>query len=128
MVMPTTIELKPSGTAHILLDEHGRGWIEGTRVRVDQVVADVIGPEKMTPERIIEEYPHSGLTLARIHAALAWYYDHKAEIDEQFALELEMVAAARERQRGSPLHQRLMSPKASPQPRRHYPTHSLISH
>jgi uncharacterized protein (DUF433 family) len=111
--MPTTIELRPSGTAHILLDDRGRGWIENTHVRVDQVVADVIGPEQMTPERIVEEYPHAGLTLAKIHAAMSWYYDHKAEMDEQFARELAMVEEARAKQQNSPLRLRALAFKAA---------------
>jgi uncharacterized protein (DUF433 family) len=111
--MATTTELKPSGMAHILLDDRGRGWIEGTRVRVDQVVADVIGPEKMTPERVIEEYPDSGLTLENIAAAMAWYRDHQAEMDDQFARELAMVEAAREDQRKRPQFQKILALKAA---------------
>jgi uncharacterized protein (DUF433 family) len=111
--MATTVDLKPSGTAHIYLDDRGRGWIDSTNVRVDQIVGDVIGPEKMTPERIIQEYPHAGLTLAQIHAALAWYYDHKAEMDEQSARELAMVEEGRARQRDTPLVQRALAMKAA---------------
>jgi len=33
----------------------------------------------MTAREIQENYPH--LSLAQIHAALAYYYNHKAEID-----------------------------------------------
>jgi uncharacterized protein (DUF433 family) len=111
--MATTTELKPSGTAHILLDDRGRGWIEGTRVRVDQVVADVIGPEKMTPERIIEEYPDSGLTLENIAAAMAWYRDHQAEVDAEFERVRRMVEAGRAQQLNSPLIQRARAMKAA---------------
>lgn len=111
--MPKSNELKPSGTAHIYLDDRGRGWVDDTRVRVDQIVADVIGPEKMTPERIIEAYPHAGLTLAQIHAALSWYYDHKAEMDEQFARELAMVEAGREEQRKRLQYQKIVALKAA---------------
>jgi uncharacterized protein (DUF433 family) len=74
-------DLKPSGTAHILLDERGRGWIDGTNVKVIEVILDVIGVNKMTAEQIHEAYPH--LSMVQIHAALAWYYDHKAEYDEE---------------------------------------------
>jgi uncharacterized protein (DUF433 family) len=111
--MATTTELCPSGTTHILLDDRGRGWIDDTRVRVDQIVADVIGPEKMSPERIIEEYPDAGLTLAQIHAAQAWYYDHKTEIDAHSARELARVEVERAKQQNSPLRQRARSLKAA---------------
>lgn len=113
--MPKSSELKPSGTAHIYLDERGRGWVADTNVRVDQIVADVIGPEKMTPERVIEAYPHAGLTLAQIHAALAWYYDHQAEMDAQFARELERVEASRLEQRKRPQYQKIVALKAARQ-------------
>lgn len=111
--MPKSSELKPSGTAHIFLDDRGRGWVAGTRVRVDQVVADVIGPEKMTPERIVEEYPDSGLTLENIAAAMGWYHDHQAEMDEEFSRELAAVEAAREDQRKRPQYQKILALKAA---------------
>jgi len=111
--MPKSAELKPSGTAHIYLDDRGRGWVDDTNVRVDQIVADVIGPEKMSPERIIEEYPHAGFTPAQIHAALAWYYDHQAEIDADFERVRRMVEEGRARQRNSPLVQRALALKAA---------------
>ena len=111
--MPKSAELKPSGTAHIFLDDRGRGWVDDTNVRVDQIVADVIGPEKMTPERIIAAYPHAGFTLAQIHAALAWYYDHQAEIDAEFERVRQMVEEGRARQRNSPLIQRALALRAA---------------
>src|SRR5262245_8202610 len=104
--MPTSNQLKPSGTAHIYLDERGRGWIDDTNFRVDQIVADAIGPNGMTPQEIIEAHPHSNLTLARIHAAMAWYYDHQAEIDAEFERIRQMVEEGRARQRNSPLVQK----------------------
>lgn len=80
---------------------------------MDQIVADVIGPNGMTPQEIIEAYPHSNLTLARIHAAMTWYYDHQAEIDAEFERVRQMVEAAREQQRNTPLFQKLTAAKAA---------------
>jgi hypothetical protein len=33
----------PSGTAHIVLDDRGRGWIDDTNVKVIEVVLDKVG-------------------------------------------------------------------------------------
>lgn len=54
----------------------GRPAIDGTRVRVLNIV--YLHLQGRTPEQILEEYP---LTLAQVHAALAYYYDHKEEIE-----------------------------------------------
>src|SRR5262245_27153334 len=70
----------PSGTAHIVLDEHGRGWIDDTNVKVIEVVLDKVG-WGLSPEEIHEAHPH--LSLAQIHAALSYYYDHQAEYDAE---------------------------------------------
>jgi uncharacterized protein (DUF433 family) len=103
----------PSGTTHISLDERGRAWVDGTNFRVDQVVAGAIGPDQMTPQQIVEAYPQSNLTLARIYAALAWYYDHQAEMDAEFERVRQMVEEGRVRQRNSPLVQRVLALKAA---------------
>ena len=53
----------------------------------------------MTPDEIVEAYPH--LTLAQVHAALAYYWDHRDEIEQElreeqiFALELEKNSVMR---------------------------------
>jgi uncharacterized protein (DUF433 family) len=73
--------LTPSGTAHILLDEQGRAWIDDTNVKVIEVVLDKLG-YGWGPEQILAE--HSGIfTLAQIHAAFSYYYDHQAEFDAE---------------------------------------------
>jgi uncharacterized protein (DUF433 family) len=72
--------MQPSGTAHIYLDERGRGWIDDTNVKVIEVVLDKLG-YGWSPEEMHAEFPH--LSLAQIHAALSYYYDHKAEYDAE---------------------------------------------
>lgn len=52
--------------------------IRGTRFPVRSVAVYVLRLG-MTPEEMVREWEH--LTLAQIHGALAYYYDHKAEID-----------------------------------------------
>ena len=52
--------------------------IRGTRFPVRSVAIYVLRLG-MTPEEMVAEWKH--LTLAQIHGALAYYYDHRAEID-----------------------------------------------
>jgi len=57
----------------------GKPCIAGHRVRVQDIVIDYeyLG---MSPEEILSAYP--GITLADVHAALAYYYDNKKEINQ----------------------------------------------
>lgn len=59
----------------------GRPVITGTRIRVSQIALEY---ERLgwTPDQIVDAHPH--LTLAQVHAALAYYYENL----EQFRLEL----------------------------------------
>ena len=60
------------------LDEHGVAWITGANTKVLEVVLDKMAHDS-SPEEMHEQYPH--LSLAQIHAALAYYYEHQAEVD-----------------------------------------------
>lgn len=80
---------------HIELDQNRTARIAGTRSRVINIVLDM--RNGLTPIQIHEQYPH--LSLAQIHAALAYYYDHQAEIDA--AIENEMREAATSEKRPS---------------------------
>ena len=74
----------------------GRPKIAGTGLTVRRLV----GWYKMgmTPEDIALEYPH--LTLAQVHAALAYYHANREEIEADIAQE-EQAAAQWERQLSS---------------------------
>lgn len=64
---------------YIEVDDRGVARLIGTRTKVRQVVMDV--QNGMSPEQIHSEYPH--LSMAQIHAALAYYYDHRVVIDDE---------------------------------------------
>jgi uncharacterized protein (DUF433 family) len=66
-------------TPHIWLDETGRAWIDETNVEVTEVVVHKL-VHRLTPDDIYEGNDRY-LSLAQIHAALSYYYDHKAEFD-----------------------------------------------
>lgn len=57
----------------------GKAHIDGTRI----CVADLVWLEKAckTPEEMREYYSDRPLTLAEVHAALAYYYDHPDEME-----------------------------------------------
>ncbi len=73
-------------------DGEPRAYVVGSRVRVQDIVSDH-ERHGLSPEQIIREHPH--LTLAQVHAALAYYFDHREEVlqqmkaDEDFARALE---------------------------------------
>lgn len=69
-----------AAATHIVIDERGRAWIEGTGTKVVQVVMDKLA-WGWDAEQIHRQYPH--LPLAKIHAALSYYYDHRAAIDAE---------------------------------------------
>ena|SRR6266536_1738748 len=90
--------------AHIRLDEQGRPWIDDTNVKVIEVVLDHLG-YGWNAEAIQENHPH--LSLAQVYAALAWYYDHQAEMDGEIARQDERIQALRDAAAPSPLQRRL---------------------
>jgi len=59
----------------------GKAAIDNTRIRVNNVV--FLHMDGKTPNEILVEYPD--LTLAQVRAALTYYYDHKEEIEAEFA-------------------------------------------
>ncbi len=67
---------------HISLDERGVAYIAGTRIKVRHI-AIARTEQGMTAEEMQEAWPH--LSLAQLYAALAWYLDHKAQVDEEIA-------------------------------------------
>ena len=56
----------------------GQPCIAGTSLRVTDVVMASIFHDR-TPDNIASDYD---LSLAQVHAALAYYYEHKAALDE----------------------------------------------
>jgi uncharacterized protein (DUF433 family) len=95
-----------TATAHVWLDDSGVAWIDETNVKVVEVVLDRLA-HGWSPEEI--HFQHPGLSLAQIHAALSYYYDHQdaldAEIAERMARADRLAAAAGE----SPFRKRLQA-------------------
>lgn len=70
--------------SHLELDEKGRLRIAGHGLPVDYIIAEHV--KGATAEQMTQDYwPY--LKLAELYAALAYYYDHKSEIDERIDAE-----------------------------------------
>ena len=69
----------------IELDDRGIAWIAGTKVKVVEVVLDKLAYGS-SPEEIHSQHPN--LSLAQIHGALTYYYEHQ-DNDEQIRRGLE---------------------------------------
>src|SRR5271166_6349892 len=68
----------------------GKPRISGTRIRVQDVM---IWHERLgrSAEEIVRDFPQ--LSVAQIYAALAYYYDHRLEIDAQIREDEQTVEA-----------------------------------
>jgi uncharacterized protein (DUF433 family) len=96
--------LEATDIKYIVRDEKvygGKPTIEGHRIAVHDVAASLW--QGLTPEQIATEFD---LQPAHVYAALAYYYDHKAQIDREIKdedAEIRRLAAADE----DPLAQRM---------------------
>ena len=90
--------------AHILQDERGVAWIGDKNVKVVEVVLDHLA-YGWSAEAIHEQHPH--LSLAEIHAALAFYYDHTGEFEAQIERQNDELKTLRAATGKSPLQTRL---------------------
>src|SRR5437867_3900264 len=72
----------------------GQPRIDGTRITVN-LVAEKVVHLRLTPEEVLIDHPH--LTLAQIHAALAYYFDHRTEVEASMREGKEFVEELRKR-------------------------------
>ena len=93
-----------TGYKYIVLDDAEVATIEPTTMKVIELVAEHVA-WGWSPWEL--QYQHPYLTLGQVFSALAYYADHRAEIDRQLADESAEVARLREQQEHSPLVERL---------------------
>jgi uncharacterized protein (DUF433 family) len=79
---------------HIELDAAGVPYLAGTRTKVIEVALDRLA-HHWDADEIQRQHPH--LSLGQIHSALAYYYDHQAEMDQAIAASLQRVEAIQAR-------------------------------
>jgi uncharacterized protein (DUF433 family) len=94
------IAATPTTYEHIALDEQGIPWIRAANTKVVELVADVKA-HGWSPEELTFQHPH--LTLGQVHSALAFYWDHRDEIDADLARQEEYVERLRAEMGDSPV-------------------------
>ena len=82
------------GYPHIELNADSVPIISGTTTKVLEVAQDHLA-HHWNADEIHRQYPH--LSLAQIHAALTYYYDHEQEIEQEIGRRLEHVEEIRSR-------------------------------
>jgi uncharacterized protein (DUF433 family) len=90
--------------SYIEIDENRVAWIADTKVKVIEIALDKLA-HGSSPEELHFQYPH--LSMAQIHASLAYYYDHQEELDAEILQRLGEVNEFAARQADSPLQQKL---------------------
>jgi uncharacterized protein (DUF433 family) len=94
----------PVTTSHIRLDDRGVAWIDDTNIKVIEVAkASLAGS---SPEQIVADHPGC-YTLAQVHAALAYYHDHKDAFDAEIERQHEEYERLRAETLDSPMRRRL---------------------
>jgi uncharacterized protein (DUF433 family) len=95
---------------HIVLDDGRVPLIAGTTMKVVELVTaqQAYG---WSPEELAFQFPY--LTLGQIHSALAYYWDHQQELDEDIAHRLARVEELRRHAPTHPLVTRLRSRQTS---------------
>src|SRR5688572_16726770 len=89
---------------HVVIDDRGRARLEGSRIRViDLVMARMANG--WTPEELQQQYPH--LTLAQVYGALAYYHAHKEQLDAEIRESGEIADRMRAQAGESPIVKRL---------------------
>ncbi len=89
---------------HIAIDEDDVPFIDGTSIKVVELVLDhkAYG---WSPEEL--HFQHPELTLGQIHSALAYYWDHTDSLHKDLHERLERTDRLRSQAASSPLQERL---------------------
>ncbi|MGH7130228.1 MAG: DUF433 domain-containing protein [Planctomycetaceae bacterium] len=99
--------MEPTITEHISKTPGvcgGKACIAGTRIRVQDVYVwhELQG---QSADEIVSRFPQ--LSRADVHAALAYYWDHREEIEQEMKAAEELVASLKASE-PSPLRQKLL--------------------
>ena len=89
---------------HIMLNDAQVPMIAGTTMKVIELALDHLA-YGWSPEELHFQHPH--LSLGQIHSALAYYWDHKAELDEDIERRLRIVDQLQQTKSSTSLAERL---------------------
>ncbi|HEX6904055.1 MAG TPA: DUF433 domain-containing protein [Thermoanaerobaculia bacterium] len=98
-----TVESLKTRYEHVILQD-SVPVIAGTTMKVTQLVAETMA-YGWSPEELHFQHPH--LSMGQIHSALAYYWDHTRELDQEIQRNLDLGDQIRESSGPSPLRSRL---------------------
>jgi uncharacterized protein (DUF433 family) len=91
---------------HVVVDDAGVAIIAGTTMKVTELVLEQAA-YGWSPEELRFQHPY--LSLGQIHSALAYYWDHREEIDRDIGQRLDRADQIQRCSAESPLIERLKS-------------------
>lgn len=97
------VEIRPNR------DGQPRAYVLGTRVRVQDIYA-LAELQGLSADEIVRALPH--LSLAQVHAALAYYFEHREDILREVREDNEFVDKMRALTGTGPLEQKLRGMEA----------------
>jgi uncharacterized protein (DUF433 family) len=89
---------------HIKETPQGVAYVSGTQTKVVEIALDRIA-HHWDADEIQRQHPH--LSLGQIYAALAYYFDHQKELDEQIEEQVRSVEQSRAAAGESPVRAKL---------------------
>jgi uncharacterized protein (DUF433 family) len=97
---------------HIVLDEAKIAIIAGTNMKVIELVLDRAA-YGWSPEEL--QFQHPYLTLGQIHSALAFYWDHQEELDQDIEKRLRQIEKVQKATKPGTLEARLKAKAGEPE-------------
>jgi uncharacterized protein (DUF433 family) len=95
---------------HIRLDENQVPTIASTTMKVVELVLDHLA-YGWSPEELHFQHPY--LSMGQIYSALAYYWDHKAELDQDLERRLQFVDHVQQTTKPIPLAERFKAQRLS---------------
>jgi uncharacterized protein (DUF433 family) len=110
MVADEGIRMATLAYPHIRLQPDGEPYIDGSSIKVVEVIMDRLA-YNWDADEIRRQHPE--LSLAQIHAALTYYYDHQPELDAAIEARLRREEELLSKLGTSPLRAKLQAAKAA---------------
>lgn len=88
------------GINHIWLDDRGVAWIDQTNMKVIEIAIERLAHGSSVEETV--EQHRGQISMAQVHAALAYYYDHETELNAEIERQLETADQLRSATLSSP--------------------------
>ena len=89
---------------HVEVNADGVAMVSGTTTKIVEIVQDHLAHHWLA-EDIHLQYPY--LSLAQIHAALAYYFDHQRGIEQEIDRRLRRVAEIKDRREDATIQAKL---------------------